>query len=104
MEESLTILESLVTPPFSNSSSSLGTDQGIQRLIVLSRAALQTQGGQKEARQNEAGQGGADQNQRFQNRTQLAIDQNGSPEANVVKPVTLRMRLVNEEVTLFNQP
>ncbi len=73
VEESLTILESPDTPPLSNSFSSLGTDQGVQGLMALLKAALQTQCLQNEGRRNAAGgnktcqsegcQSGADQNQ-----------------------------------------
>ena len=38
---------------------------------------------------------GADQNQGRQKRTQLTIDQDGNTDANVVKPVTLGMKLVD---------
>ena len=91
MEESLTILESPYTPPFSNSSSSLGTYQGVQGLIALPKTALQTQchlqPGRNEGRRNEVCrnkacqsegcQSGAEQNQGCQNRTRLTIDQDG---------------------------
>ena len=53
VEESLTILESPVTPPLSNSLSSLGTDQGVQGLMALLKAALQTQGRRNEGGENE---------------------------------------------------
>ena len=56
VEESLTILESPVTPPFSASLSSLGTDQGVQGLMALRKAALQTQGRRNEGGENEGGE------------------------------------------------
>jgi hypothetical protein len=101
VKESLTILESPYTPPFSNSSSSLGTYQGVQGPIALPKTALQTQGhlqpGRNKGRRNEGRrnegrrneacrnkacqsegcQSGADQNKGRQNRTQLTIDQDG---------------------------
>ncbi len=83
--------------PFSTSLSSLGTDQGVQGLMALPKAALKTQtcrneggryeGGKNEGRRNEAGknkacksegcESGADQNEGGQNRTQPTIDQDG---------------------------
>ena len=56
VEESLTILESPVTQPLSNSLSSLGTDQGVQGLMALRKAALQTQGRRNEGGENEGGE------------------------------------------------
>ena len=56
VEESLTILESPATPPLSNSLSSLGTDQGVQGLMALRKAALQTQGRRNEGGENEGGE------------------------------------------------
>ena len=53
VEESLTFLESPYIPPFSNSLSSLGTNQGVQGLMALPKAALQTQGRRNEGRRNE---------------------------------------------------
>ena len=56
VEESLTILESPVIPPFSTSLSSLGTDQGVQGMMALRKAALQTQGRRNEGGKNEGGE------------------------------------------------
>ena len=67
VEESLTILESPVTPPLSNSLSSLGTDQGVQGLMALRKAALQTQGRRNEGGENEGGENEGGKNEGREN-------------------------------------
>ena len=56
VEESLTILESPYPSSLSNSFSSLGTDQGVQGLMALLKAALQTQARRNEGGKNEGGE------------------------------------------------
>ncbi len=67
VEESLTILESPVTPPLSNSLSSLGTDQGVQGLMALLKAALQTQGRRNEGGEYEGGKNEGHKNEGHKN-------------------------------------
>ncbi len=77
--------------------------------MALPKAVLQTQGRRNEGRRNEGRrneacrnkaclskgcQSGADQNQGCQDQTQFPIDHDGNSDANVVKPVTLGMKLV----------
>ncbi len=53
VEESLTTMKSPYPSLFSNSFSSLGTDQGVQGLMALPKSALQTQDRRNEGRRNE---------------------------------------------------
>ncbi len=63
VEESLTIFESPVTPPFATSLSSLGTDQGLQGLMALRKAALLTQARRNEGGKNEGGKNEGGENE-----------------------------------------